>query len=245
MKENTKRTGRFVLAVIATFFTAICLVMFGGAVKAQAAAKECKFGFQYYEAEWDGEYYEIIIEKEMLVHFELLYTPSSYSEYHYKYCVQTPDSENVIVKSDFYQSYNSRTGEYTAKASRILNPGTYYLYVNDDYSDNHGGYLIVTTSDLVSLRNIKITGLDSKKKRTLTVTVPKKDEDADHIEVEYATNPDFTDAVTIEVLEGGKVTIKKLERGKKYYVRARQVAYYGDGGKQVSAWSVVKSKKVK
>lgn len=244
MKETNKRTGKLVLAAIATFLTAMCLVMFGGAVKAQAAAKECKFGFQYYEADWDEEYYEIIIEKEMLVHFELLYSPYDYSESIYKYCVQTPDSVNVIVNSDFYKSYNSRTGWYTATVSRILNPGTYYLYVNDG-SLNYGGYLTVTTSDLVSLRNIKITGLDSKKKRTLTVTVPKKDEDADHIEVEYATNPDFTDAVTIEVLEGWKVTIKKLERGKKYYVRARQVAYYGDGGKQVSAWSVVKSKKVK
>ena len=86
---------------------------------------------------------------------------------------------------------------------------------------------------------------DSTKKGTLTVKVSEKDKNAEHIDIEYATDPDFTDAKAVSVDEKDTIKIKGLEKGKKYYLRARQVTYYGDGGMSVSAWSIVKSKTTK
>ncbi len=246
MNMRSGKTSRYVVAVLASLVLALCFTVFGETVKASAETKECKFGFTYSENVWNKEYYEIKLDKEMLVHIEI--EPFNSMNI---YNVQTSDEKIIIEQSDFFTVKSNITETNVIKVSRILKPGNYYIYLlgmfgtNGGTSGYIGGSLTVTTSDRVSLTNIKLTEVTSKKKGQLTIKVPKKDEDAEHIEVEYATDADFTDAVTVEVPEKGTVTIKNLVKGKKYFVRARQVAYYGDGGQQVSAWSVVKSKVVK
>ncbi|MCR5686005.1 MAG: hypothetical protein K6G81_11415 [Lachnospiraceae bacterium] len=243
MKGYLRRTLRVAGMVLAMACMAFCLVAVGGATKAEAA-EDCKIGFKYESNAFDENYYEFKLDKEKLVSIEVEGCDLNDGDVgKYRVNVQTPIGAVVIAGKEFFIEEATEDRYRVKRVSKILNPGTYELYIHCPFG-LHGGSFIVTTYDPVTLKNFKITEVDSKKKGTLTVTVPEKDEDAEHIEVEYATNPDFTDAQTVEVPESGTVTIKKLEKGKKYYVRARQVAYYGNGGMSVSAWTVVKSKVV-
>ena len=68
----------------------------------------------------------------------------------------------------------------------------------------------------------------------------------DKIQIQYSTDSKFKKSVKTVKVSSAKTsyTIKKLKKGKKYYIRIR--AYSRDGsGEHISAWSAVKSAKAK
>ena len=81
-------------------------------------------------------------------------------------------------------------------------------------------------------------------KKKLTVSW-KKDSKVDGYQIQYSTNNKFKKAATVTCSKKtAKTTIKRLKKGKKYYVRIR--AYKKIGNKKYyGAWSKVKSVKVK
>lgn len=86
----------------------------------------------------------------------------------------------------------------------------------------------------------KIRKLSSQKKKTLTITFSKR-KNAKKYKIQVATNKKFRKNVkTKTVSSAKKVTFRKLQSGKKYYVRICAI-----NGKNQSKWSKVKSKKVK
>ena len=235
-------------------FTMLCPMMAAVTPAKAANVADLKLGFLHESNLWSKEYYRITLDKETLLHVEV-YVVDVSSNYLYSDSIDAlsilnADEKVVIDKNDFFSKKDSFSGIITYKASVILDSGLYYLYLNAPYLggtsiQKTGGSFIVTAQTPVSLKAVKITSLESTKKGTLTVKVSEKDEDAEHIDIEYATNKDFTDAKVVSIDDKNSITIKDLEKGKKYYVRARQITYYGDGGMSVSAWSIVKSATVR
>ncbi len=84
------------------------------------------------------------------------------------------------------------------------------------------------------------------KKKTLALKW-KKNPTADGYEVQYALNKKFTKSKKTKVVKSAKktsLTIKKLKKGKTYYVRVR--AYVLDGNKKVyGKWSSKKKIKIR
>ncbi len=86
----------------------------------------------------------------------------------------------------------------------------------------------------------KIRKLASQKKKTLTVTF-SKGKHAKKYKIQIATNKKFRKNVKTKTVSSvKKVTFRKLQSGKKYYVRICAL-----NGKKQSTWSKIKSKKVK
>jgi len=100
-------------------------------------------------------------------------------------------------------------------------------------------------------RHFGITGLQCtsslKRKSKGFVVSYKKAAEAKGYQIQYATNKKFTKNKKTVTVKGGKTVkkeIKKLKKGKKYYVRVR--AYKVINGKKVySTWSNTKAVKVK
>ncbi len=86
----------------------------------------------------------------------------------------------------------------------------------------------------------------NNKKKTVTVTWEKTN-NADGYEVQYALNKKFTKSKKTKAVKSAKktsLTIKKLKKGKTYYIRVR--AYKMDGKKKVYGnWGAAKKVKIK
>lgn len=91
-----------------------------------------------------------------------------------------------------------------------------------------------------------VKGLKAKAaKKKLKITW-KKNAKASGYQIQYSTSKKFKKATKLNVKKASKTsaTIKKLKAGKKYYVRIRAYKTV-NGKKKYSAWSAVKSAKVK
>ncbi len=89
----------------------------------------------------------------------------------------------------------------------------------------------------------KVTGLKCKRQKKNQIQVKfKKVKDAAGYQAQYAVNKKFKKAKTISVKKT-RVILKKLKKGKKYYIRVR--AYRQSGGNKVyGSWSKKKSIKM-
>ena len=89
----------------------------------------------------------------------------------------------------------------------------------------------------------KVTGLKCKRQKKNQIQVKfKKVKDAAGYQAQYAVNKKFKKAKTIPVKKT-RVILKKLKKGKKYYIRVR--AYKQSGGNKVyGSWSKKKSVKM-
>lgn len=90
----------------------------------------------------------------------------------------------------------------------------------------------------------KVTGVSVSNKKAKQLAVKwKKNKNVSGYQIQYATNKSFAKAKTVKA-SSAKSAIRKLKKGKKYYVRVR--AYKSiNGEKFVGSWSKAKVKKVK
>ena len=90
--------------------------------------------------------------------------------------------------------------------------------------------------------------VNCNKKNVLAVSW-KKSRDASGYEIQYASNKDFREAVTVKVKSSKtRKTIKKLTSGQNYYVRIRAyktVKVNGKSRRIYSGWVACKKVKVK
>ncbi len=216
-----------------------------GTTKASAAsivdkAREYEWGHTYSGITNTSThiYYRISIDEKSLVNIAV----SSGNCYGLNLYSANGTSE-VISMRDFYCTENKSTGVTTYTTNRVLDEGTYYLEYESRYANNNSWSVMMTREPALSLRKAKTESVKSTSSGKLTVTASTKDSDITGFEIQYATKSDFSDAKTVET-DDDTAVISGLVKNKKYYVRSRAYAIYGNGMYVYSAWSTVKSKKV-
>ncbi|MBR1693652.1 MAG: fibronectin type III domain-containing protein, partial [Lachnospiraceae bacterium] len=90
----------------------------------------------------------------------------------------------------------------------------------------------------------KISSVKNSKKKTI-VAKWKKVKGAKGYEVQYALNKKFTKSKKSKTTGKLTLTVKKLKKGKTYYVRVRAYKTDGNGNKVYGKWSAIKKVKVK
>ena len=165
-----------------------------------------------------------------------------------------PDDKYAIVTNDFITSggdtyYSIKAADSSFDTGMTLDEAVSDFIVNglggkltkEAYGEPRGDITInAPTAAPVALNKVKAA------KKKLNVKFTPEDPTLP-VEVAVSTDENFSDdATTITEIKAGKksAVVKKLKSKKVYYVRARSVYYVGDN-KIYSAWSEIKSAKVK
>ncbi len=165
-----------------------------------------------------------------------------------------PDDKYAIVTNDFITSggdtyYSIKAADSSFDTGMTLDEAVSDFIVNglggkltkEAYGEPRGDITInAPTAAPVALNKVKAA------KKKLNVKFTPEDPTLP-VEVAVSTDENFSDdATTITEIKAGKksAVVKKLKSKKVYYVRVRSVYYVGDN-KIYSAWSEVKSAKVK
>lgn len=142
--------------------------------------------------------------------------------------------ENV----DYTVSYKNNEDVGTATVT-VSGTGFYEGTVSADFQITGSG---AEAKQEAAPAKVKISSLRNKKSKSFTVTW--KALKVKGYEVQYAQNKQFTKGKKTKTTAKSTLTVKKLKKGKKYYVRVR--AYIVDSGKDkiYGAWSAVKKVKI-
>ena len=158
---------------------------------------------------------------------------------------------NAVTGAKGYEIYQQngsswkkiKTTSGTSYAVKKLKSNkTYKFKVRAVVDGASGTYSSVLTVKTVPATTSKLTLKAGSKQLTATW---KSVSDVSGYEVQYSTSSKLKKAKTVKVKKSAKkTTVKKLKKGKKYYVRVRTYKTV-DGKKIYSDWSTVKSVKVK
>lgn len=148
-----------------------------------------------------------------------------------------------------YKSSNTKVVTVSKKGViKPVNTGVAYVTVSTKATS---GYSAAKKQIKITVKpkTQTISSLKSRKKAEMTVTW-KKDTKATGYQIQYSTNSKMKSAKTVRIKKNTiyKQTIKKLKKGKKYYVRVRSYKTVKVNGKSVTvygSWSKVKSVKVR
>lgn len=160
---------------------------------------------------------------------------------------------NKVTGAEKYEVYQQNgkswkkiktTSKTSLTVKKLKSNKSYNFKVRAVVDDIKGKYSSILTVKTVPETTTKLTLKAGKKQLTASWS---KVSDISGYEVQYSTSKKFTKKTTKTVTakkSSKKTTIKKLKKGKKYYVRVR--TYKTVNGKKVySGWSTVKSVKVK
>lgn len=113
-------------------------------------------------------------------------------------------------------------------------------------SNTRTNWFKFTVAADTAVKKASISKLSNVKGKKAQVTY-KKVSGAKGYEVQYSTNKKFKSGVKTKKVGSGtkKVTLTKLTKGKKYYVRVRAYKYDEDGNKVYGAWSNAKNVNIK
>lgn len=147
-----------------------------------------------------------------------------------------------------YKSSNAKVVTVSKKGViKPVNTGVAYVTVSTKATS---GYSAAKKQIKITVKpkTQTVRSLKSSKKAEMTVTW-KKDTKATGYQIQYSTNSKMKSAKTVRIKKNTtyKQTIKKLKKGKKYYVRVRSYKTVKVNGKSVTvygSWSKVKSVKV-
>lgn len=156
--------------------------------------------------------------------------------------------DRVNIGENYYESADTDT--------LTLSKGTYYIGITGDTSycgwddtkleKNEYHNMGVVSLKITTVKKTSISKLSNVKGKKAQVTY-KKVSGAKGYEVQYSTNKKFKSGVKTKKVGSGtkKVTLTKLTKNKKYYVRVRAYKYDEDGNKVYGAWSNAKNVKIK
>lgn len=156
--------------------------------------------------------------------------------------------ERLNIDETYYESAYSKNLE--------LSSGIYYLAVTGDsaYTDSWSPTKLKKTSkNNMGMVNLRITTVKKVSLSKVTNVRGKKAQvsykavsGAKGYEVQYSTDKKFKKSVKTKKLNAKttKVTLTKLTKGKRYYVRVRAYRYDTDGNKVTGVWSTAKNVKI-
>lgn len=147
-----------------------------------------------------------------------------------------------------YKSSNTKVIKVVKDKAQIVKTGTAKITITAAATANYNAASKTITIKVNGLKQAKISKVENKKSRQLKVTW-KKDTKAAGYKVMYSTDKKFknkkaTKTITVKKNKTTSLTIKKLKKGKKYYVKV--CSYVKVGKKQVlGKYSKVKNIKIK
>ena len=158
--------------------------------------------------------------------------------------------ERVNIENEYYKTAKSNT--------LTLSKGTYYIGITGDARygnnvwnntklvENYFPSMGVIQLKVITVKKSTISNLSNVKGKKANVTY-KKVTGAKGYEIQYATDRNFKNGVKTKKAGAGtkKVTLTKLTKNKKYYVRVRAYKYDEDGSKVYGTWSNTKNVKIK
>lgn len=147
-----------------------------------------------------------------------------------KLCVEDGAGNNITSKCQITYKNNTRVG----RATVLVTYKTDRYHISQKY-----GFDIIPKKTVLK----KVTSGDKK----MTVTWKKQTTQTDGYEVQYSTNKNFGSKKVVIVSDPKKVStqISNLQKGKTYYVRVRTYSGKKKAGRLYSAYSAVKSVKIK
>ena len=172
----------------------------------------------------------------------------------------TPDAKSIkftwskVTGAESYEVQYSTNGKKWTKVKATKNSATikklkagttYKVKVKAIAGSNNGAFSSVLTTSTEPVK-VNVTKVTSTKSKQIIVNW-KKISGVTGYEVQYSTAKNFkknTKTVTIKKQSTVKTTLKKLTKGKKYYIRVRAYKTVGKV-KIVGAWSSVKNIKSK
>lgn len=147
-----------------------------------------------------------------------------------------------------YKSSNTKVIKVVKGKAQIVKAGTSKITITAAATANYNAATKTIKIKVNSLKQVKISKVENKKSKQIKVTW-KKDSNAAGYKVMYSTDKKFknkkvTKTITIKKNKTTSCTIKKLKKGKKYYVKV--CSYVKVGKKQVlGKYSKVKNIKIK
>lgn len=185
-----------------------------------------------------SDYPEEYKKYQSLLHYNLLDTQITLSDQSMTYTgkkltpnVTVKDTMNIGVKPVHYKVSYSKNKDVGTATVTVTGTRLYYGTVQKTFTINPKG--------------VALSKLTNSKSKTMTVTW-KKNSTVTGYQVQYSTSKSFKSpkTVTVKKAKTTSTTIKKLTKGKKYYVRIR--TYQKVSGKNYySSWSSSKTVTIK
>ena len=136
------------------------------------------------------------------------------------------------------EAYNKLTSDEKALVTNYATLTAAETKYNEIVKNNSANQTVMSTS------KVKITSAKNNKKKSIVVKW-KKISNAKGYNLQYALNKKFTKSKKTKITTKSTLTIKKLKKGKTYYVRVRAYNTDSKGTKVYSKWSSVKKVKIK
>ena len=216
MQKWTKRiTGGLLILAL--------LTMYGVTAKASMADEA-----EYYELETeyrgcDNSYRYFVFQISEKAYVSLRSEGSEVRNYP-EYTIYSSEGNEVLESNDVFTSHNMVMGTYCQTAGRILPAGTYYLEV-----DPSGDFSFrIQAEKFIKLPKGEIVALNSQGKGQMTVQCGYA-ADALGYRIQYSTDYRFKKKVKTIYSPTTTKTIKKLKKGKRYYVKVCPFTTYDDG----------------
>ncbi len=163
-------------------------------------------------------------------------------------------NHNVLERMNISENY------YTSACSKevTLKSGTYYIEIagSEAYKNSLGGMTTklnktgvnnmgVVNLKITTVKKVAVSRLSNVKGKKAQVTY-KKVSNAKGYEVQYSTDKKFKKDVKVKKVNAKttKVTLNKLKKGRKYYVRVRAYRVDEDDNRVDGTWSESKSVKI-
>lgn len=146
------------------------------------------------------------------------------------FSIYNSSGKAVMVPGNVTFKQNNATGKGSARVSKTLNAGTYYLevYAWDNVYSDREYYFKIQAEPLITLSRGSITSLKSKKAGQATV-VCKAASNAIGYRIQYSTDYRFRKGVKTIYSPTRTKTLTKLAKGKRYYVKVCPFTVYDDG----------------
>lgn len=170
-------------------------------------------------------YYKFSISKKSHVTLSATVDPTT----NYGMCIYNSDGKIVLNGNDLQYESNVATGKFKTSQSRTLPKGIYYLDITKGGTEISTVYSFkIQAEKQIKLSKGTISSLKNNKKGQMTVKC-KSAVNAIGYRIQYSTNYKFKKGVKTVYSPTTTYTIKKLAKGKRYYVKVCPYTVYNDG----------------
>jgi hypothetical protein len=138
---------------------------------------------------------------------------------------------NTVLSSNAIEyTFNAVSGMYEVKLCKTLEAGTYFLEMYEYFYHRSGTTysFLIQAEQQIKLPKGTISSLKSRKAKQVTVKCEPV-EDALGYAIYYSTDYRFKTNVKVIDSPSATATIKKLKKGKRYYVKVCPYNVYDDG----------------